>query len=378
MLNNPIVRALITVFKWFPVVFISAVVIWSYYAFVVQLCVLEIKSECEKAMYLIFYHFFFVMFAWSYYQCLFTNAARIPDRFHLPPEQVAQIDSALSIRNYDSAKTLLESFGRNLPVYTRGFNGDIRYCEKCKAIKPDRAHHCSVCERCIVKMDHHWINNCVCFNNYKFFILFLAYAMLYCLYISLTDLQYFIKFWKDQLTEGSAKFHILFLFFISTMFMISLCTLFSYHIYLTLTNRTTIESYRPPVFSGGPDKNGWSLGGWANFTEIFGDRKLLWFLPIFSGKGDGSGYPSNSARNTLPVTADPQTDIEALSSPSLKSNGHGHSFPIRVAEEDRDDLLRRSQWSEEGAGDENPVVNFSYASSSLRIENERRPHNSLF
>ncbi|OQV13237.1 Palmitoyltransferase ZDHHC15 [Hypsibius exemplaris] len=342
MLNNPIVRALITVFKWFPVVFISAVVIWSYYAFVVQLCVLEIKSECEKAMYLIFYHFFFVMFAWSYYQCLFTNAARIPDRFHLPPEQVAQIDSALSIRNYDSAKTLLESFGRNLPVYTRGFNGDIRYCEKCKAIKPDRAHHCSVCERCIVKMDHHWINNCVCFNNYKFFILFLAYAMLYCLYISLTDLQYFIKFWKDQLTEGSAKFHILFLFFISTMFMISLCTLFSYHIYLTLTNRTTIESYRPPVFSGGPDKNGWSLGGWANFTEIFGDRKLLWFLPIFSG------------------------------------NGHGHSFPIRVAEEDRDDLLRRSQWSEEGAGDENPVVNFSYASSSLRIENERRPHNSLF
>ncbi|KAK7475008.1 hypothetical protein BaRGS_00033755 [Batillaria attramentaria] len=28
-------------------------------------------------------------------------------------------------------------------------------CPKCVSIKPDRAHHCSVCQRCIRKMDHH-------------------------------------------------------------------------------------------------------------------------------------------------------------------------------------------------------------------------------
>ena len=28
-------------------------------------------------------------------------------------------------------------------------------CSKCCSIKPDRAHHCSVCQRCIRKMDHH-------------------------------------------------------------------------------------------------------------------------------------------------------------------------------------------------------------------------------
>jgi hypothetical protein len=38
-----------------------------------------------------------------------------------------------------------------------------RFCKKCVLPKPDRAHHCSLCQRCVLKMDHHcpWINNCV-------------------------------------------------------------------------------------------------------------------------------------------------------------------------------------------------------------------------
>jgi len=57
-------------------------------------------------------------------------------------------------------------------------------CKKCNSAKPPRAHHCSTCGRCIMKMDHHcpWVNNCVGQNTQKHFILFLFYINTLCLY----------------------------------------------------------------------------------------------------------------------------------------------------------------------------------------------------
>jgi hypothetical protein len=66
--------------------------------------------------------------------------------------------------------------------YTVTSTGESRYCKKCQCPKPDRAHHCSTCKRCVLKMDHHcpWLATCVGLHNYKAFLLFLIYTSLFC------------------------------------------------------------------------------------------------------------------------------------------------------------------------------------------------------
>lgn len=127
------------------------------------------------------------------------------------------------------------------------------------------------------------VNNCVSFTNYKFFVLFLGYAFVLCLFAAATSFPLFLRFWKHDVGSGLGKLHIMFLFFVSIMFAVSLASLFFYHIFLTLKNRSTLESFRTPIFRHGPDRKAYDLGKRENWTEIFGESATTWFMPISSG-----------------------------------------------------------------------------------------------
>ena len=58
------------------------------------------------------------------------------------------------------------------------------YCRRCDQFKAPRVHHCSVCRKCTLLMDHHcpWIMNCVGYGNGKMFALFLFYLCFSCVW----------------------------------------------------------------------------------------------------------------------------------------------------------------------------------------------------
>ncbi|CAB4056078.1 ZDHHC2_15_20 [Lepeophtheirus salmonis] len=274
--------------KWIPVMFIMGIVVWSYFAYVFHLVFLTVQEPPLQVIFFVLYHIFLFLFVTSYWKTVLTHGGSVPPAFKLSAEELDNIEAG-------DPKMLLEDLAakKDLPLIMRSMNGEIRICMDCRSIKPDRAHHCSVCGICVLKMDHHcpWVNNCVAFFNYKFFILFLGYALLYCLYVAMTSFRYFLLFWNSE-SPAHGKFHVLFLFFVSSMFSVSLCFLFIYHCYLISRNLTTLEAFRAPIFhSGVPDRKGFHLGSSANFQEIFGDRMWTWFAPIFSSLGDGLHFP---------------------------------------------------------------------------------------
>ncbi|XP_043270931.1 palmitoyltransferase ZDHHC16 isoform X2 [Venturia canescens] len=56
----------------------------------------------------------------------------------------------------------------------------VSICKKCIKPKPPRTHHCSICNKCVLKMDHHcpWLNNCVGHFNHRHFLQYMAFTVL--------------------------------------------------------------------------------------------------------------------------------------------------------------------------------------------------------
>ncbi|VAH91635.1 unnamed protein product [Triticum turgidum subsp. durum] len=57
-------------------------------------------------------------------------------------------------------------------------------CSTCKITRPARAKHCRICDRCVARFDHHcgWMNNCIGEKNTRYFVAFLVWHFLLCLY----------------------------------------------------------------------------------------------------------------------------------------------------------------------------------------------------
>ena len=128
-----------------------------------------------------------------------------------------------------------------------------RYCHKCEAVRPPRAHHCSWCKQCVLRMDHHcpWVGNCVGLYNHRHFLMFLLHSCLGCFEVALMLWLHFFqnnkkRYWIHQ------NLHLLIVMIVSSALVIALGGLFFYHSYLIARNNSTLESDKLNLPEGNP------------------------------------------------------------------------------------------------------------------------------
>ncbi|XVE76388.1 hypothetical protein DITRI_Ditri12bG0168600 [Diplodiscus trichospermus] len=190
--------------------------------------------------------------------------------------------------------------------------GDLRYCQKCSHFKPPRAHHCRVCKRCVLRMDHHciWISNCVGHANYKVFFVFVVYAVIACIYSLVLLVGSVTNDSQKDERQSADSFRILYV--ISGLLLVplsvALSVLLGWHIYLVLQNKTTIE-YHEGVRAmwlakkgGNVYKHPYDLGAYENLTTVLGPSIFCWICPTSRHIGNGlryrTAYDATSAAST--------------------------------------------------------------------------------
>ncbi|XP_072883119.1 palmitoyltransferase ZDHHC16B-like isoform X1 [Hemitrygon akajei] len=131
----------------------------------------------------------------------------------------------------------------------------VSICRKCINPKPPRTHHCSICNRCILKMDHHcpWLNNCVGHYNHRYFFSFCLFMMLGCVYCSVSSRELFMDAYLTINTATAAPiisfqekiFHksIIYLWVLCSSVALALSGLTLWHTVLILGGETSIERH---------------------------------------------------------------------------------------------------------------------------------------
>uniref|UniRef100_A0A7E4W9S4 Palmitoyltransferase n=1 Tax=Panagrellus redivivus TaxID=6233 RepID=A0A7E4W9S4_PANRE len=285
-----IVRAGAWSLKWVPVIIVIALSIWAIYVYNVIFLVDIVDSWVFKVFFGVIFNVLAVLFAFSYFMTISCKIASPPEEYMFADELVPELRAATTIEELNNT---LKNFATEAGVRVKTYDhhGNIRFCKHCQIIKPDRACHCSLCNRCVLKYDHHcvWVNNCVHYANYKAFILFLLYGVLWCLWGSATSLPTII----DVLRYAAhrAPIQVVAMFFAAGVFGVSMAILLFFHIYLIAKNLTTIESARPPILETGPNSKAFNLGCAQNFVQVFGTNPWLWPFPVFSSLGNGHHFP---------------------------------------------------------------------------------------
>ncbi|XP_057773919.1 probable protein S-acyltransferase 7 [Salvia miltiorrhiza] len=157
-------------------------------------------------------------------------------------------------------------------VSINGIVVKVKYCQTCMLYRPPRCSHCSICNNCVERFDHHcpWVGQCIGKRNYRFFFMFVSSTTLLCLHvlfscsINITSIMHKKHCSMWMAIQQSPVSGILITYtFVICWFVGGLTT---FHLYLISSNQTTYENFR---YQYDRKMNPYNVGIARNCMEVF-------------------------------------------------------------------------------------------------------------
>ena len=175
---------------------------------------------------------------------------------------------------------------KEIKIVHKGVYKETKVCLTCNIVKPFRSHHCSDCDNCVIRFDHHcpWIGSCVGKRNYIYFFIFLIILNIKNAFLAIFCIIHIIYAYKDvSKEEKNIKNWIAFNLIgliptLITIILLGLTMIFTtglliYHIKLISHNMTTKEEIKKLIFEN--IGNPYDLGTSKNCKDFWTRHKIM-------------------------------------------------------------------------------------------------------
>ncbi|KAI3971757.1 hypothetical protein MKW92_037511 [Papaver armeniacum] len=204
---------------------------------------------------------------------LFMTSGRDPGivpRNLKPPDSEDGLDATTPSMEWVNGRTPHLKLPRTKDVLVNGHSVRVKFCDTCLLYRPPRASHCSICNNCVQRFDHHcpWVGQCIGIRNYRFFFLFILFSTFLCIYVFVFSWINILEQKNEDTLRKTLSREVLSVIlivycFIAVWFVGGLTV---FHSYLICTNQTTYENFR---YRYDKNENPHNRGMLANIKRIF-------------------------------------------------------------------------------------------------------------